>query len=191
MSQPTNRSPLGFEDQTKKLSRWFWDPNHQTVAPGFEAQTGKPSTTMVLSLNQETHYRFWGQTRRNRRHQFWGQTGENHCHWFEAKPEKIVIAGFEAKPPETVTACFEAKPLEIVAAGFEAKPLETVTTGFEVKPVQTVRVVLRPNHSETVAIDFEVQTDEKPSEWFWGQITHKPPPSVLRPKPMRNRRPWF
>jgi hypothetical protein len=76
-------------------------------------------------------------------------------------------------------------------------------------------VILRPNHSQTVAIGFEAQTDEKPSppvlrpnwqkpsEWFWGQTTHKLSPSVLRPKPMRNRpscfetkplincRPWF
>jgi hypothetical protein len=58
------------------------------------------------------------------------------------------------------------QPLETVAAGFEAKPPETVTTGFEAKLVKTVRVVLRPNHSQTIAISFEVQTDEKPSEWF-------------------------
>jgi hypothetical protein len=30
------------------------DPNHQIVAAGFEAQTGKPTTTLVLGLNQET-----------------------------------------------------------------------------------------------------------------------------------------
>jgi hypothetical protein len=29
--------------------------------------------------------------------------------------------------------------------------------------VKTVRVVLRPNHSQTVAIGFEAQTYEKPS----------------------------
>jgi hypothetical protein len=76
------------------------------------------------------------------------------------------VAGFEAKPLETVAAGFEAKLLETVTAGFEAKPLETVTTGFEVKPMKTVRVVSRPNHSQTIAISFEAQTDEKPSEWF-------------------------
>jgi hypothetical protein len=53
MAQPTNRSLLGFETQTKKPPRWFWGPNHQTAASGFEAQTRKPSTTMVLRLNQE------------------------------------------------------------------------------------------------------------------------------------------
>jgi hypothetical protein len=83
---------------------------------------------------------------------------------FEAKPEKTVTAGFEAKPPETVAACFEAKPLETVEASFKAKPLETVATGFEAKPAKTVRVVLRPNHSQTVPIGFEAQTDEKLSQ---------------------------
>jgi hypothetical protein len=55
---------------------------------------------------------------------------------------------------------------KIVAAGFEGKALETVATGFKAKPVKTVRVVLRPNHSQNVAIGFEAQTDEKPSQWF-------------------------
>jgi hypothetical protein len=53
MTQLTNRSPLGFESQTKKPLRWFWDPNHQTGSAGFEAQIGKPST-LILRLNQET-----------------------------------------------------------------------------------------------------------------------------------------
>jgi hypothetical protein len=56
-----------------------------------------------------------------------------------------------------------AKPPEIVAAGFEAKPPETVG--------QT--------HSQTVVIGFEAQTDEKPSDWFWGQTTYKPSTMVL------------
>jgi hypothetical protein len=47
--------------------------------------------------------------------------------------------------------------------GFVAQPTETVTTGFEAKLAKTVRVVLRPNHSQTVTVGFEVQTDEKPS----------------------------
>jgi hypothetical protein len=44
-----------------------------------------------------------------------------------------------------------------VAAGFEAKPLETVATGFEAKPAKTFRVVLRPNHSQTVDLGFKAQ----------------------------------
>jgi hypothetical protein len=84
---------------------------------------------------------------------------------FDAKLEKTVATGFEAKPEKTVAAGFEVKPPETVTtAGFEAKPPETVATGFEAKPVKTVRVVLRPNHSQIVAIGFETQTDEKPSE---------------------------
>jgi hypothetical protein len=43
----------------------------------------------------------------------------------------------------------------------EAKLPETVATDFEAKQVKTVRVVLRPNHSQTIAVDFEAQTDEK------------------------------
>jgi hypothetical protein len=41
------------EAQTKKSSRWFWDPNHQNVAAGFKTQTRKPSTTLVLRSNWE------------------------------------------------------------------------------------------------------------------------------------------
>jgi hypothetical protein len=33
--KPTNLLPLGFEAWTKKPSRWFWGPNHQTVDLGF------------------------------------------------------------------------------------------------------------------------------------------------------------
>jgi hypothetical protein len=45
VTQPTNHSPLGFEAQIKILSRWFWGPNHQIIAAGFEAQTEKPEAT--------------------------------------------------------------------------------------------------------------------------------------------------
>jgi hypothetical protein len=43
VAQPTNPNLLGFEGQTQKPSRCFWSPNHQTIAAGFEAQTGKPA----------------------------------------------------------------------------------------------------------------------------------------------------
>jgi hypothetical protein len=36
------------------LSHLIGNQNHQTVAAGFEAKTRKPSTTLVLRLNQET-----------------------------------------------------------------------------------------------------------------------------------------
>jgi hypothetical protein len=204
VAQPTNWSPLGFEAQTKKPSRWFWGPNHQTRAGGFEAQTGKPSTTLVLRLNQETRRGdfeaqitkpelpvlraklenppppwFWGSTKKPTAG-FEAKPGEIVATSFEAKLEKTVATSFEVKLEKTVAADFEAKPLETVAAGFEAKLPETVTTGFEAKPTKTVRVVLRSNHSQTVAIGFEAQTDEKSSEWFWGQTTHKPLTLVFR-----------
>jgi hypothetical protein len=38
-----NLLPLGFETQTKKLSRWFWCLNHQTTDLGFDVQTKKTS----------------------------------------------------------------------------------------------------------------------------------------------------
>jgi hypothetical protein len=103
---------------TKKPSRWFCGPNHQTRAVGFEAQTGEPSTTLVLRLNQETDHRFWGQTGRNRCHQLWGQTEETRRNRFWG---------------------------------------QTVTTDFDAKPVKSVRVVLNPNHSQTVDLGFEAQ----------------------------------
>jgi hypothetical protein len=85
--------------------------------------------------------------------------------WFWGSTKKPT-AGFEATPGETVATGFKAKPEKTVAAGFEAKPPETVATDFEAKPTQIIRVVLRPNHSQTVTIGCEAQTDEKPSEWF-------------------------
>jgi hypothetical protein len=54
MVQPTNHSPLSFEVQTKKSSRWFWGPNHQIIAAGFEAQTEKPITTSFEAKPGET-----------------------------------------------------------------------------------------------------------------------------------------
>jgi hypothetical protein len=83
--------------------------------------------------------------------------GENVATRFVAKLEKTVATGFEAKPAKTIAAGFEAKPPETVTTGFEAKPLETITTGFEAKLMKTVRVVLRPNHSQTVDLGFKAQ----------------------------------
>jgi hypothetical protein len=60
--QLINRSLLSFDAQTKKRSQWFWDPNHQTIAAGFEAQTGK-SEPPILRINQKKQSQwFWGQT---------------------------------------------------------------------------------------------------------------------------------
>jgi hypothetical protein len=99
----------------------------------FEAQIIKPELP-VLRPKPENPPPPW----------FWGST-------------KKPTTGFEVKPGKTVTTSFEAKLMKTVTAGVEAKPLETVATGFEVKPAKTVRVVLRPNHSQTVDLGFEAQ----------------------------------
>jgi hypothetical protein len=83
----------------------------------------------------------------------WGSTKKPIAD-FEAKPGETVATSFEAKLEKTVAIGFEAKLEKTVAAGFEAKPLETVTTAFEAKLVKIVWGVLRPNHSQTVAISF-------------------------------------
>jgi alkanesulfonate monooxygenase SsuD/methylene tetrahydromethanopterin reductase-like flavin-dependent oxidoreductase (luciferase family) len=76
--------------------------------------------------------------------------------WFWGSTKKPA-ADFEAKPGETVATSFEVKLEKTVATGFEAKLLETDATDFEVKPVKTIRVVLRPNHSQTVDLGFKAQ----------------------------------
>jgi hypothetical protein len=73
---------------------------------------------------------------------------------FEAQAR---AASFEVKAGETVTTNFEAKLEKTIVTGFEAKPKKTVATGFEVKPLETIQEVLRPNHSQTVDLDFETQ----------------------------------
>jgi hypothetical protein len=110
---------------------------------------------------------------------FWGTTKKPTV-GFETKPGETIATNFEAKLKKTVAAGFQAKPSETVVAGFEAKPPEIVAAGFDAKLAKTVWVVLRSNHSKIVAISFEAQTDEKLSEWFWGQTTHKPSTLVLR-----------
>jgi hypothetical protein len=132
-----------------------FEPKPRNCCGDFEDQITKPELP-VLRSKLENHSPHW----------FWGST-------------KKPTASFEAKPGETVATGFEAKPVKTVV-GFEAKLLETIATSFETKPMKTVRVVLRPNHSQTVAIGFETQTDEKQSEWFWGQTTYKPSTSVSR-----------
>jgi hypothetical protein len=110
---------------------------------------------------------------------FWGSTKKLTI-GFEAKSGETVATSFEAKLEKTVTIGFDAKPTKTITVDFEAKSLETVTTDFEAKPAKTVRVILRSNHSLTVAISFEAQTDEKSSQWFWGQTTDKLSTLVLR-----------
>jgi hypothetical protein len=118
--------------------------------------------------------------------------GETVVTSFEAKLEKTVTTGFEAKPAKTVTAGFEAKLLETVPADFEAKPTETVTTGFEAKPAKIIRVVLRPNHSQTVDLGFKAQPKNpcSSSPRAWCRSLMAPPDlSITRPPSTRPMRP--
>jgi hypothetical protein len=146
----------------------------------FEAQIIKPEPTVLRPIpgNPPPTW-LWGSTKKPTAG-FGAKPGETVTTSLEAKLEKIVATSFEAKLEKTVVAGFEAKPLETIAAGFEVKLPETVATGFEAKLAKTVWVVLRPNHSQTIAIGFEAKTDEKPSQWFWGQTTNKPSILVLR-----------
>jgi hypothetical protein len=110
---------------------------------------------------------------------FWGST-KKLTTGFEAKPGETIAISFQAKLEKTVATSIEAKLEKTVATSLEAKLEKIIATSFEAKPVKTVRVVLRSNHSQTVTIGFEVETDEKPSQWFWGQTTDKPSILVLR-----------
>jgi hypothetical protein len=76
---------------------------------------------------------------------------------FEAKLGETIATSFEAKLEKTVATSFEVKPEKTVAIGFDVKPSKTVTTGFEAKLSKIIRVVLRPNNSQTVDLDFEAQ----------------------------------
>jgi hypothetical protein len=87
MAQPTKRSPLGFEAQTKKLLQWFWGPNHQTVVASFEAQTGKLEAT-----------------------DFESKPGETVTTGFEAKSGEIVPVVLRPNHRQIVELGFEAQP---------------------------------------------------------------------------------
>jgi hypothetical protein len=87
---------------------------------------------------------------------------------FEAqitKPELPVLRPKLGNPPphwfcgstKKPTVSFEAKLGETVATSFEAKLEKTIATGFEAKPAKTIRVVLRPNHSQTIDLGFKAQ----------------------------------
>jgi hypothetical protein len=142
--QPTNWSPLGLRPKPR---------NHRG---NFDSQITKPELPVLTpKLENPPPPLFWGSTKKS-------------TAVFEAKPGETIATRFEAKLEKTVATGFETKTEKTVTAGFEAKPPKIVATGFEAKPAKNVRVVLRSNHSQTVAIGFEAQTDEKPSQWFWG-----------------------
>jgi hypothetical protein len=111
----------------------------------FEAQITKPELSALRPKPKNPPLPwFWGSTKKL-------TTG------FEAKPGETVATTFEAKLEETIATGFEAKLAKTITAGFEAKLIETVATGFWAKPAKTVRVVLRPNHSQTIDLGFKAQ----------------------------------
>jgi hypothetical protein len=118
VAQSTNWSPLGFEAQTKNLSRWFWGTNHQIRAVGLSLKPGNPPP----------HW-FWGSIKKPTTG-FEVKLGETVTTSFETKLKKIVATGFEIKAEKTIATDFEAKLPETVASGFEVKPPEIITTGF-------------------------------------------------------------
>jgi hypothetical protein len=118
---------------------------------------------------------------------FWGST-KKPTSGFEAKLGETVATSFDVKLEKTVTTSFEAKLEKTVTAGFEAKLPEIVATGFEAKPAKTVRVVLRPNHSQTVDLGFEAQPRNPRSSFPRAQCRPHTAPadlSIARPPSTR------
>jgi hypothetical protein len=110
VAQPTNQSPLDFEAQTKKPSRWFWGQITKPELPVLRPKPGNPTPPW-----------FWGSTKKPTTS-------------FEAKPAKIIAAGFVANPLETVTTGFEAKPVKTVRVILRSNHSQTVNLGFEAQP---------------------------------------------------------
>jgi hypothetical protein len=69
------------------------------------------------------------------------------------KPELPVLRPKPGNPPPPWFWGSTKKP----TAGFEGKLREIVATSFETKLEKTIRVVLIPNHSQTIDLGFEVQ----------------------------------
>jgi hypothetical protein len=115
-------------------SRLVLKPKSRNRHGNFEAQITKPELS-VLRPKSRNPPPPW----------FWGST-------------KKPTAGFETKPKKLVATSFKVKLEKIVTTGFEAKPAKTVASGFEVKPLETVQVVLMPNYSQNVDLDFKAQS---------------------------------
>jgi hypothetical protein len=160
--QPINRSTVGFEAQTKKSARWFWGPNHRTVATVFEAQTRKPSTTS-----------------------FEAKSGETINIGFEAKLEKTVTTSFEAKSEKTVLVIFRPNPLTNCPSGFEAKLLTNHPNGFETKPLTNYRPWFWGSTKKIMLLVFlcMLQTTHNIT-WPPNCLTTKYPTCVTIPSPL-------
>jgi hypothetical protein len=98
MAQPTNQSLLGFEAQTKKLSHWFWGPNHQTKAVGLRHKPGNPPPPW-----------FWGSTKKF--------TAD-----FKVKLGETVATSFKAKLAKTVQVVLKSNHSQTIDLGFDAQP---------------------------------------------------------------------
>jgi hypothetical protein len=65
---------------------------------------------------------------------------------------------------------------------------QTVTTSFEAKPVKTVGVVLRPNYSQTVDLGFEAQPRNLCSSSLRTRCRpHTAPPDLSITRPLSTR----
>jgi hypothetical protein len=93
---------------------------------------------------------------RNRHGDFEAQITKPELPVLRLKPGNPPLSWFWGSTKKSTTG-FEAKSGKTVATSFEAKLMKTVAAGFEAKPLETVQVVLRPNHSQTVDLDFEAQ----------------------------------
>jgi hypothetical protein len=76
--------------------------------------------------------------------------------FWDSNRETLHYLGFEAQPRNRRHR-FWGQTRETVTTGFEAKTKKTVATDFEAKTEKTVIVILRPNHWQTVDLNFEAQ----------------------------------
>jgi hypothetical protein len=97
MTQPINRSLLGFETQIKKLSRSFDTQITKLELPVLRAKPGNPS------------------------HRFWGQTEKTVATGFEAKPEKTARVVLMSNHSQTVDLSFETQPRNLHSSSPRAR----------------------------------------------------------------------
>jgi hypothetical protein len=103
---------------------------------------------------------------------FWGQI---------IKPELPVLRPKLGNPPPPWFWASTKKP----STDFKVKLGETVATSFEVKPAKTVRVVLRPNHSQTIDLGFNAQPRYPRSSSPHARCrSHTAPPNLSTARPL-------
>jgi hypothetical protein len=113
---------------------WFWGSSKKSTT-GFKAKLGETVATGFEAKPMKiVTAGFKGQTARNRRSRFWGQTTRNRHHRFWGQTGENRLSGFEAKPLTNRRHRF-----------------------WGPNRWETIRVVLRPNHSQTVDLGFKAQ----------------------------------